>query len=150
MQILQAAGDNFRRARTAKIHDDDDGNIFQFVTVALRKILVYDAPPLGGNHQLAARQKFLTDGHGLFEQPARIPPQIQNQPFHALLFQFAERGFKIIRRVVAELRQAHIADAGFAERKLLPAIDVLDHLHLDDGTLQSVIFFSRRWPVAPP
>jgi hypothetical protein len=55
-----------------------------------------------------------------------------------------ERGFQFVAGLVAELRDADVADFVFAERKFLFAVDVLDHVHLDDGAREREIFH-RRW-----
>ena len=88
MQILQTAGDNFRRARAAEIHQHDNGHPVQFVAVTIGAAdgIFGRVAAFGGDDKLAARQKFLADIHRLVQQAAGIPAQINDQRLHALLF----------------------------------------------------------------
>ena len=142
MQILQTAGDDFRRAGAAEIDKDDHRHALQLVAAAFgaQDGILRRVAALGGNHQLAARQEFLADVHRLVEQTAGIQAQIQNQRLHPLRLEPAERGFQFITGPVAKFRDADVADAVRAERKFLSAVDVLDHVHLDDGAGERELF----------
>ena len=93
----------------------------------------------GGDDKLAARQKFLANLHRLIEQPAGIPAQVQNQRLHALALQFLQRHFQIVAGFFAELHQANVANFVFAERKFLLAVNILDHVDIDDRARELVI-----------
>jgi hypothetical protein len=84
VQILQTAGDDFRRAGAAEIDQDDDRHAFQFIAVApgAQDGIFGRVAAFGGDNQLPARQEFLADIHRLVEQAARIEAQIQNQRLH--------------------------------------------------------------------
>ena len=82
VQVLQAAGDNFRRAGAAQIGQHDNRDVLQFVAMAVGVIFFQRMPAFGGDDQLLGGQKFLADFHGLIQQSAGIPAQIQDQSFH--------------------------------------------------------------------
>ncbi len=50
---------------------------------------------------------------------------------HPQSFEFLYGGFEFAAGFFAELQEADVADLVFTKRKLLVAIDVLDHVHLD-------------------
>ena len=51
-------------------------------------------------------------------------------------FELVQRGFQFVAGFFAELGDAHIANVVFVHGKQLLPVDVLDHLHLDDGAGQ--------------
>ena len=89
--------------------------------------------------KVPAGQEFLADIHRLLEQAARVPAQVQHQRLHALGLELLERGFQVGAGLLAELHQADVADLVVAQREFLLAVDVLDHVNLDDGAGELVV-----------
>src|SRR5688500_17285104 len=87
---------------------------------------LFGVAPFRRDDKLAAGQKLFGDFDGLIEQSAGIAAQIQDQRFHASVFEFIERLFQVGRSMLAELEDADVADIVFAERKLTLPVEVFD------------------------
>ena len=89
--------------------------------------------------QFAARQKFLAHVHGLIEQAARVPAQIQNHGLHPLGAESLDGRLQVVAGFFTKLHEPHIADFVLAEWKFLLSVDVFDHVDIDHGPRELVI-----------
>ena len=137
LRILEAAGHDLGGAGAARVDQHDHGQV-NALAAAAGVILVIRgwAAALGGDNQLAVGQELFADMLGLIEQAAGVVAQIQDQRLHPLLGQFGQGGVQIVGGFLAELVDADVADAVFAQRKFLFVVDVLDGGNLDDGAHQ--------------
>ena len=116
----------------------------KLVSAAFGGVPLVGGTPFGGHDELPAREEFFANIHGLIQQATRIPAQVQNESLHSLRSQLFQRGLQIFAGLVAELHEANVANLVFAQRKILLAIDVFDHVHVDDRARQFVILHLPR------
>ncbi len=69
--------------------------------------------PACGHHHRFGRQQEAENFDGFGEITAAIAAQVQNEGFHAVVFQFVERGLHLSGKARAELREPQVADVCF-------------------------------------
>ena len=94
---------------------------------------------LGRDNQLAAGQKLFAHFHRLIEQTAGVVAQVHDQRLRAAFLHDFHRAFEVVGGVFTKLREAHVADFIFVQRKFAAAVEVLDRVHLDHGAGEFVI-----------
>jgi len=108
--ILQRTRHNFRGAGAAAIRQRHHRNVQVIARFRGTVILVgiRHAPARVHDHR-AARQEPVGDLDRLIQRAARIVPQIEDQPLHALTLQRAQRLPEFLIRVLAELGETDVA-----------------------------------------
>src|SRR5690606_15345503 len=95
--VLERAGDDLARARGVLVDEDDDGLALERAAGAGAVLAVeLAAPALGVDDHVAGGKELVRDPDGHLHEAARVVAEVEDEAFHALRLERAERAHELV------------------------------------------------------